>query len=162
MGRQTHWVNNDNLKVGFGKMDTDNTEGATRRTVGMRNELTIDVHFDDMDLQAGVVPSSNEMPIPAGAAILSATLRTEEDFLGGTSFIVGTKSLAGTAVAGTGLFIEVLLAEIDAAGKVVHGDGSLIGATVATTVDSYISISPTGTFTAGKASVVIEYIIPDA
>jgi len=162
MGRQTQWVNNDGLEIGFGKMDTDNIEGASRRTVGLRNELTIDLHWDDLNYPAGVVPTSRHMPLPKGSKVINATLIVEEAFVGGTSIAIGTKFKDGTLMTADDIFDAILLAEIDAIDKVVLGDGDNITGLVAFEDNAYISITPVGTFTAGKASVTIEYNAPDA
>jgi hypothetical protein len=102
--------------------------------------------------------------LPANTSVLRVTIVATTAAAGGTSFTVGTYGLTGTAIAATGLVTatEGVLANINAIGKRVYGNGSLVATTAGTggvgTADAFIGISTTGTFTEGKGRIIIEYI----
>lgn len=100
---------------------------------------------------------SMEQFIPAGAQIISARLQVVEAFAGGTSYDIGTEENDGTAIDANGLFAGTLLAEIDAVNEWVVGAGAQIDGTIGTPFDAYLLVVATGTFTAGKARVIVEY-----
>ncbi len=101
-----------------------------------------------------------ELVIPANAKILFARLDVLVGFVGGTSYTVGTsKSSDGTVVNATGLFTAANLpvASIGARGNFIIGSGAQVGATVG--VDAVeVAVVATGTFTAGKARITIQYM----
>lgn len=128
------------------------TAGTTTYTRDLNNDGTLD-GFDIGDFY-----------IPANSSILRVTLVTTVAAAGGTSITLGTYQLAGTAIAATGLITatEGVLANLDSVGSRTYGAGSLAASAVETagvgTADAFVAMAVTGTFTAGKGKIYIDYI----
>jgi hypothetical protein len=139
------------IDVNFVKLTAN---GGTNFTADLNNDGTLDGFY------------GGNAYLPANASVLQAVFVTSEAATGGTSFTVGTRTVAGAAIADTGLFTatEGVIANVNTAGKRVYGAGALVAATAGTagvgTADAYIYIATTGTFTAGKGRLIIEYIDP--
>ena len=91
---------------------------------------------------------------------------TTDDFAGGTSYDIGLEQSDGsTAIDADGLFDAVVLADLDATPGVSvtaaehagTNSGVLIGQKLL--VDGYRMVVATGTFTAGEAVFVLEYVV---
>jgi hypothetical protein len=95
-----------------------------------------------------------QLEIPEGSLIKGARLEVLETFVGGTSLIVGFAEADGTAIDADGVLETTLTAAL-VAGADLAGDGALIGARLGETGE--LVVAPTGTFTAGKARLVLEY-----
>ena len=95
-----------------------------------------------------------QFEIPQGALIKSARLEVLENFAGGTSLVVGFAEADGTAIDADGVLETTLTAAL-VAGADLAGNGALIGKRLAETGE--LVVAPTGTFTAGKARLVLEY-----
>ena len=98
--------------------------------------------------------------IPQGAYILSARFQTIVAFAGGTSYDIGLYDAAGAAIDADGLFDALLVAEINAVNEWADSSdftGALVGVDAGLTADAYLVAAATGTFTAGKGRVLIEY-----
>lgn len=174
------WTNADGLVVRQPQDFAKNLNGENRTTYlvtyGAINQLEIDVNL--AKIAGGTVNftsdlnndntldgfNSGDVYIPAGASVVRVTWVTTEGAVGGTSFTVGTYLENGTAIGATSLLTatEGVLANVNAVGKRVYGAGSLVAATAGTagvgTADAYVGIGTTGTFTAGKGRLIIEYI----
>lgn len=108
--------------------------------------------------------------IPAYGSVVRVTAVVVEAATGGTSITIGTYNQAGTAIAATGLMTatEGVIANFDTIGKRTYGAGSLVSTSAGTAsvgaVDAFVGIAATGTFTAGKLRLIIEFIdpLPDA
>ena len=92
--------------------------------------------------------------IPKGALIKGARLEVLENFVGGTSLVIGFAEADGTAIDADGILETTLTAAL-VAGADLAGDGALIDDRLAETGE--LVVTPTGTFTAGKARLVLEY-----
>ena len=111
--------------------------------------------FDDL-------PTNGEdeaiLRIPANAFIVSATLRVLTAFAGGTSYNFGLSEPDGTVIDADGLDAAVATAAIDAVGETVLMNGALVaGLAGIGTADGQVTVVATGTYTAGKAVLEIEY-----
>lgn len=96
--------------------------------------------------------------IPANAHIVKATLRVITAFAGGTSYNIGLNQPDGTVIDADGIDAAVALTAIDAVGETVLCDGALVANTAGIgTAVGQVVIAATGTFTAGKASLEVEY-----
>lgn len=156
---------------------------VTEQTYGNTNELEIRFTYDNLPAySASAVNDAVKQALPAYAAITDCFLVIEETFAGGTSLEVGTALAAspGTAVDADGLIpaavgvtanlvagnviagrgVQVLEAP-DAAGT-AHGDGDGVYTTGATgpicSAASIITVVAVGTFTAGRARLVVKYL----
>lgn len=175
------WTNADGLQVRFG---SDWASAALRRnrpgtlsTRGAKKEIEIDVVFKT--LTAGAVSFSadlnndgtldgfynGDVKIPANSKIIAVRYISGETAVGGTAFTVGLYQKNGTAIAATGLITatEGVVANMTL-GKIIVGAGTLAAQTAGAAGigadDGYIGITPTGTYTAGRGRLVIEYIDP--
>jgi hypothetical protein len=155
MAKASTWTNADGLRVGFGARDSKNAAAATVQTEG--NICVMQFPFDyDVVETIGTAPSSTSIPIPANATIMRGNIRVTTAFAGGTSINFGTMDSAGTAIDADGLDAAVAVADMDAVGDVVTFDGAQIGKRIAS--DAYFGIQYTGTYTAGRGVVTIEYL----
>lgn len=126
----------------------------------------------DQDAGGGTTPDSfsgRQACIPAGATILSAVLVVNTTFAGGTNLAIGTYTKAGVAIDADGIFttsnLTVAANKLDA-GKVWSADGvdvirtsgSFDGSCVDGSNEAYLYVTPTGTFTAGSARLIVQYI----
>lgn len=157
MSRASTWANADGLSVGFGAHDSSNENAATIRTEGNVELWQFPINYDNL-ATIGTAPSSKSIPIPANATILRGNLHVTEAFLGGTNIDFGLMNSAGTAIDDDGLDVAVLTAALTL-NAVIDFDGALIGANVGT-ADAYFGTVVTGTYTAGKGIVTVEYVRP--
>lgn len=96
--------------------------------------------------------------LPARARIVKATLRVHTAFAGGTSYNIGLLEADGSTIDVDGIDAAIALTAIDGVGDVVNCDGALVGLLVGIgAAAGQVSIVATGTFTAGKATLEIEY-----
>lgn len=102
------------------------------------------------------------LEIPANAFLVRAQLRTLTPFAGGTTYDIGLSESDGTVISADGIDAGIALADIDAVGETVICDGALIEATAGIGSQAgQVVITATGTFTAGHASLEVEYIVLD-
>lgn len=139
------------VRVSYGPQKVNEKGGGQASSSGKTKELVW--KFDYNDLPAENAGSGLEIQVPAGAQITGAYIRALEDFAGGTSYDIGLNEPDGTEVDANGLFAAVTLADVNA-GAV--GAGALIGKEVS--VAGELVVAATGTFTAGKAELVVTYI----
>lgn len=111
-----------------------------------------------LDLTANKGVTANDAFIPAGSYITKAHLVVTTAAAGGTSINFGLADSAGSAIDADGIDAAVATAAL-AANKGVACDGALVGGTATVGAsDAYVTTANTGTFTAGAATLVIEYI----
>lgn len=155
--RSEYWVNADGLTIGQGPANTKNVEAATIETKGNVRSIEMEVYFDE----DGSTASMKKAVLPAGARVLSAAMVVSTAFTGGTAITVGTITADGLTADADALVTatEGAVANLTA-NAVVTGAGVLAGKVV--TSDVQVTYTRTGTFTAGRGSVVIEYVMPSA
>lgn len=180
------WQNSDGLLVKFPAYYAANPRALNRpRALNIDGAIKqIEVDIDLTLIPTGTVSYSSDLDndgtldgfntgdayLPANSSVLRATLIAVTAATGGTSFTIGTYGLTGSAIAATGLVTatEGVIANINTIGKRVYGAGALVATTAGTagvgTADAYIGVATTGTFTAGKVKLIVEYIqpLPDA
>ena len=118
--------------------------------------------FDLTNLQASTDLFNDELykAIVSGARIKSATLKVTEAAAGGTSINIGTyKKADGTALDADGIDAGVLLAAL-VSGAYIDCDGAQVGAGSGLSEDAFVNVVATGTFTAGKFTLVVHYEKP--
>jgi hypothetical protein len=161
------WTNDDGLQVPFGQDQARETASIPGKAVGgVKQYMVVDINFDDLptftaDLNNDGTRngfSDSDDYIPAGSYITKASLIVETLFAGGTSYNIGTYEQDGTLIDVDSIDAAVALTVIDGANDVVACDGALVGGILSTTLDSYLVVAATGTFTAGKMKLVIEYL----
>ena len=152
------YVNSDGLEVRYGAdigkrgMKAGVTTGA-----GKRRELVLDINLPDLGANGtgftadlnndGVKEAFNpsNTPLPANVRIDKVTLVQLIAPAGGTSFSVGTFLENGTVVDDDGL--------ITTAGA----QGAQVG-TMSGVSELFVAAKATGTYTAGRVKVIVEYI----
>lgn len=152
MARESTWVNNDGLEVGFGPVVSDNLDAGTNHTKGLVKELEMYVDAS-VDLPSvGEAHTSKDFAIPAGASIVSAKFICETTFDQAVEF--GTSQLDGTAIDQDGL----IATGTPAADTVTDGAGAQIDTTIGEA--GYLVVTATTTApTTGAGKLVVEYII---
>jgi len=158
------WTNEDGLVVRFG------TDRAAVKNSGVTAEnvhKTLVHKFSYADVaNTDTAAADPEDPfIPAGSVITRATLYVTTAFVGATAVLdIGLKVAAGTNTDDDGI-LSIGIAAIDAIGDVVLGDGALVLAETGDltakrfTADQYVMTTyDTAAFTAGEATLVIEYL----
>lgn len=164
----TAWTNSDGLKVKFGLDEAKKAkEGMIPSANGTDKTIEADIVGVDLTsssavLNGGGVPS---VILPAGALIRRATLIPSVAFTSGGSATLNiglNKVSDDTALDADGIDATIALTAIDAVGEQVACDGALVGG-VALTADAYLVADyDTAAFTAGRAKLIIELVIPDA
>jgi len=162
MARNETWTNQDGLEVGFGTRDSFNTEDAEVHTLGRVKQAEVQFNADNAgDLVTGVVPTSKEFILPAGAAVQSATLVVETAFDVTTSISMGRRdATTGVTIDDNSLITvtEGVAANLTPDGSVVVGAGADIGGPVVA-ADSVIELVQNGGDAAvGELRLLIEYI----
>jgi hypothetical protein len=100
-----------------------------------------------------------EQVIPAHSSILTARLVVKTAFAGGTSYTVGLQQADGTEIDNDGLLTAATLgvAALTPRGKTIVGTGALVGTTIGANKGELVVVS-SGTFTAGRAEIIVEYV----
>ncbi len=119
--------------------------------------------FTYNDLPVGGSTNTHFFSIPVGAKLTNAWFQVDTAFAGGTSYDIGLVDSAGTEIDLDGLWDGLTLAEIDASETVLDSlahAGINSGAILMTPLASaaQLKVVATGTFTAGQARILIEYI----
>jgi hypothetical protein len=127
--------------------------GGEVSTSGLTKEAEWVFSYNDLP----VVNATGEMElsIPAGAFISSAKLEVLDAFVGGTSYNIGLYESDGTEIDADGIDAGVLTAAL-IAGAWIDCNGALVGASIGSAAGQLV-VAATGTFTAGKARLLVEY-----
>ena len=162
MSRDTYWLNDDGLSVGFGTRIAENQRSGVTSVTGNKAELVLTFNYDDLPGGTDVSSDGSYGTIPAGAVITDSYVQATTDFAGGTSYDIGLQQLDGsTAINVDGLFDAVTLAQINAGDSARGHGGTDSGALLdsALAAEAQVVASATGSFTAGTAKLVIEYTL---
>lgn len=162
------WYNDDGLLVRYGQDQARETQSvmAHPRTAGALRHMVVDINWDD--LPTFTTDSNNDGSlnkfsgqdnfIPANSFITNAYLVVETAFADGTSYDIGLYDEDGSAIDADGIDAGVALAALGADEAVVC-DGALVrGTATIGSSNGYLVVAETGTFTAGKAKLFIEYL----
>lgn len=171
------YTNADNLKIQFGTQGVQNVRYQEVKGFGPIQRLVIDWRYNalpglDEDFGGGTTPDrfSEAIPyIPANSLVTNVYTVVTTAFAGGTSYVMGTYQKDGTVVDADGFYTgtELAVANMNAKGKILRADGvdvltstgTFDDAVVHTTANTYVLVTATGTFTAGRARTVIEYLL---
>lgn len=154
------YTNSDGLEVRFGSdIGARGFKSAVTTGAGKRRELVLEV--DLVALGAGGTGFTADLnndgtkeafnpsntPLPIGAVIDQVRVVTITTPAGGTSYSIGTWKEDGTVVDADGIYTDAGAA------------GAQVGTAVASATGPwYVTAKATGTYTAGKVKVVIEFI----
>lgn len=172
------YTNSDNLVVQVGRQGiyAGNVKYQEVRNDGALSYLIIDWRYNslpgfDQDTGGGTTPDSfsEAVPyIPANSLVTNVWTVVTTAFASGTSYVMGTYQKDGTVIDADGFYTgtELAVAGMNAKGKILRPDGvdvltstgTFDDAVVHTTANAYVLITATGTFTAGRARTVIQYI----
>jgi len=135
----------------YGPREVDNSHGGQESTkMGVTKTAEWDFTFDNLP---EVLDSNLPQVIPAKASIIGVTLFADDDWTGATAMDVGLSKKDGTVVDADGL---VAAADGLDEGDVTEGEGALVGSSVGAD-PVQLTVAVTGTATAGKARVVVQY-----
>jgi len=160
-GFESNWANtSDVVRNHYGVRDIDDGFGSSPKTEGLYRQAEWTFDFDELPVaDAGAMA----LTIPDNAIIKDCYFQTIEAFVGGTSFDIGFEESDGTDIDLDGLFDLLAIADTNVVGETVssriHGgvnSGALLD--VAITEPAQLSVVATGTYTAGRARVIVEYI----
>lgn len=170
MARGATWTNSDGLVVGFGTHSSDNTVSAVTEDSAVKTLVVQITGTELVDTFAATNIKPQDATIKRGSVIRAATLLVTEAFTSGgaATLDIGTwsKGKATEVVdVAAGILSGAAITTIDAIGEVSRCGGTLVASTIScgATSDSDVVIAPswgTAAFTAGKATLTIEYIEP--
>jgi hypothetical protein len=164
MNKNSIWTNKDGLYVGFGPRGVERTSGAV---LAAGDGITRSVVFRLDATQLGAASPkelANAPVIPAGSNVKAVRIVVHTAFAGGTSVSLAGYTVADVADSATGFLNAVLTATLAAgydATLTAPGAGAG-GGYLGTLLASSVKPVPTasGTFTAGDATVTIEFEVP--
>ena len=145
-------------------IDEGSQFGGQISTSGGEKEASWVFGFDDLPVATG---AEMETFIPEGSILVSAKIQVITAFGGGTDYDIGLEENDNSAIDANGLWDALLVAEINVINEwsdaVTHtgtDSGTLIlqGASqLGLSEDAYLLVVENGTFTAGKARIIIRY-----
>lgn len=148
MAKQTYWLNEDGLEVGYGPVVGENKHGASQHVKGKIKQAQLNVDVASGYPTVGTALTSKNIGIPANAYIVSARYVSEVDFDEAVEF--GTADIAGVAIDQDGL--------VATGTGTAEGAGAQIGTVVSEV--AYLVVTPTTNApTEGKGQLIVEYII---
>lgn len=131
------------------------TKGGKAPNVTYERELRFDLDATALPAAGG---QTFDVFVPAGSYIESARLIVTTAFAGGTNVTIGLAQRNGTPIDADGIDATVATAAL-AANKVVRCDGALVGGADGVGAnDAYVYAAASGTYTAGRATLIIKYI----
>jgi len=134
----------------YGPRDTDASKGGQAKSTGQIKRAEWQFAYDDLPTYGS---TNIEFAIPANATIISSKWITGTAWAGGTSLNVGLYQSNGTVIDADGLDAAITPTT---AGAVIDGNGALVGATIGANAGE-LTVAATGTYTAGTATVIVEY-----
>ena len=165
MAFESNWANtSDVVRNHYNAREVDDKFGAEPKTEGVIRQVEYTFNYDDLPAAS---LGDMEKLIPDNSWIKDCYFETITAFAGGTSFDIDLVQTDGSAI-GTGedkLFDALVTAEINAAGewrssRTHGGTNSGNALDIAVTSPAQLQVVATGTFTAGKARMIIEYMAP--
>ena len=160
MSRESEWVNDDGLHVGFGVRTAEDELAGVVSKGGNVEEVTLDFQYDDLPSYGAT--DGRILTIPANSIVLSSKLYVKTAAAGGTSYTIGLHESDGTAIDADGLHTAAQLVTASlTAGSWLVGGGALVGAEIGA-AGGQIVVAATGSFTAGDYRLVVEFMRPKA
>ena len=159
------WTNSDGLVVRFGTdKGTEKNSGTTED--GVHRTLVHKFAFGDI-ANTDVTAADPESPfLPADSVITRATLYVTTAFVGATATLdIGLKVAAGTNTDDDGIDGLIAVTALDAIGDTINCNGAYVASVgnltgLRITANQYIMTTwDTAAFTAGAATLVVEYLL---
>ena len=146
----------------YGPRQTNDGLPAGVSTYGVVKQIVMSFDFDDLALgKFTAAQDAANLLIPANSLIRHAFLEVDTAWVGGTSINIGFDEADGTVIDADGLFTAAALATANLTAKAwLVGTGALATNDTVGTLNAAITVDVTGTFTAGAARLIVEYIEP--
>jgi len=169
MNRENIWTNSDGLYVGFGTRAVEtNSASAVNSNFGNLKSAILKVSGADLAATAGATELANSVILPAGCEIHRVRIVVDSAFTGANALLdVGAYSTADAAVDVDGFCDAITVATLVAgysADFVTTGgagfDGDLIKTILAQDTKVAATLGDANAFSAGAATVVIDYSTP--
>lgn len=159
MSRENVWTNSDGLRVGFGTRAISKTIGAQPSLGGQRQQVVVTILGTDLADVDVARQKAHGVVIPAEALLESAKLYVTTAFAGVNAVMDIGVYKAGTAGTDNDDGIDVAVATASLGDNVVI---ACDGATIGTVLDAAYKVGvtyDTAAFTAGEATLVVEYVV---
>ena len=151
---ESNWANTtDTVRKQYNERVVEEKFDGQVATSGKVKEVSWTWTYDSLPVDAD---GKMENLIPADAFIKSSYLHVIEAAAGGTSYNIGLTQPDGTAIDADGIDAGVLTAALTEDAWIVN-DGALVGASIGANAGQ-LDVVATGTFTAGKFELILEYI----
>jgi hypothetical protein len=134
----------------YGPRGRDAKKGGQAKSTGQIKRAEWQFSYDDLPTYGS---TNLEFAIPANATIVSSKWITGTAWAGGTSLNIGLYQGNGTVIDADGLDAAITPTT---AGAVIDGNGALVGASIGANAGE-LTVAATGTYTAGTATVIVEY-----
>lgn len=134
----------------YGPRGKDAKWGGQAKSTGQVKRAEWQFDYSDLPTYGS---TNLQFTIPANATIVSSKWITGTAWAGGTSLNVGLYQGNGTVIDADGLDAAITPTT---AGAVIDGDGALVGASIGANAGE-LTVAATGTYTAGTATVIVEY-----
>lgn len=156
--RGNTWTNQDGLYVGFGTREVEKNTGGSHSPKGAIQTMTMKIYGPDLTDAVAAADLENAAVIPADALLVSARLFVTTAFAGATATLdIGTYDASdNTAEDDDGIDAAIAVGTLTD-NAVVTCDGAEVGTVMPHAMKIGASYD-TAAFTAGEATLVIEYI----
>ncbi len=155
MTRASTWTNADGLVVGFGNNFPERNDAGVNEVDGNDKSAQLNITYQSTFGSTGA-----KIEIPAGSIVKNVYMKTGTAWAGGTSLAFGDASGTGSWITATQGAVANLTANtpIQAAGAYAYTatEGQLPPKVYASATNLYITA--VGTFTAGTATIIVEYV----
>lgn len=155
MTRASTWTNADGLIVGFGNNFPERNDAGVNEVDGNDKSAQLNITYQSTSGASGA-----KISIPAGSIVKNVYMKVGSAWVGGTSLAFGDASGTGSWITATQGATANLTANaaIQAQGAYAYTatEGQLPPKAYASATDLYITV--VGTFTAGTATIYVEYV----
>lgn len=155
MTRQSTWTNADGLIVGFGNNYPERNDAGVNEVDGNDKSAQLNITYQSTSGASGA-----KISVPAGSIVKNVYMKVGTAWVGGTSLTFGDATTAAGWITATQAATANLTAgaAIQAQGAYAFTatEGQLPPKAYAAATDLYITIA--GTFTAGSATIYVEYV----
>jgi hypothetical protein len=165
MNKRDIWTNKDGLYVGFGPRGVESNVASAVPGGDLLRKVVLKIEGTKLQAAATGKELANAVYIPAGSNVKSVRVVVDTAFTGGTSLDLGGYTTADVADDENGFIIALLTATLVSGydetytAPAANKGGAYIGTQLATGVKVAPSYN-TSVFTAGVATVTIEYETP--
>ncbi len=158
------WDNEDGLIIRFGTERAEVNDAAGGTSNAVYKTLVHKFAFGDIATTDVTVPNPNEAFLPADSVMIRATLYVTTGFVGATGVLdIGLKTASGSNTDDQGIDAAIAVTALNAVGDTIACNGALLAdadlTAVRFTEAQYIMTTwDTAAFTAGAATLVVEYL----